>query len=298
VTAVNDVRLEDYLRGVVPGEMPASWHRAALRAQAVVARSYALATARHDGLFDQYPDTRSQVYKGVAGEQPESDAAVGATAGRVLLHAGSVATTFFHSTSGGRTESAANVFGRAEPYLVSVADPEDRISPHHRWSVSLTGEEIERRLGSLVDGRYRGVDVLRRGDSPRILRAAVVGTDGRRSATGDQLKARLGLRDTWARFGRIDTAPAPAATAMRSPSTGAAPAGVLSGRVTPAPRGGTVVIERRGERGWRVAERARTARSGAFRVSVARPGRYRVRADGVPGPAVRIADRTQRRVCG
>ena len=157
---------------------------------------------------------------------------------------------------------------------------------------------MERRLGSLVDGGYRGVRVLERGDSPRILRAEVVGTDGARPATGDQLKARLGLRDTWARFGRIDTAPAPAATATRSPSTGAAPAGVLSGRVTPAPRGGTIAIERRGKRGWRIAERARTASSGAFRVSVAQPGRYRVRADGVPGPGLRIADRTQRRVCG
>jgi stage II sporulation protein D len=299
VTVVNDVSLEDYLRGVVPGEMPASWRREALRAQAVAARSYALATARRGGVFDQYPDTRSQVYEGVTGERPETDAAVAATKGRVVLHRGAVATTFFHSTSGGRTESSANAFGGSpRPYLRGVDDPEDRISPHHRWSLSLSGAQIEARLGSLVAGRYRGVDVLRRGDSPRVLRAEVVGTGGRRPATGAQLRARLGLRDTWAFFGRIDTAAAGAAIAARSPSRGAAPAGVLAGRVTPAPRGGAIVVERRGARGWRRVGSAVTDRTGAYRVSVTRPGRYRVRAEGAPGPVVRVEDGARRRVRG
>ena len=136
---------------------------------------YALDTARREGIFDQYPDIRSPIYKGVAGEDPRADAAVAATAGRVVLHDGAVATTFFHTTAGGRTESSANAFGRrALPYLRSVDDPEDRISPHYRWALSLSGAEMERRLGSLVDGGYRGVRVLERGDSPRILRAEVV----------------------------------------------------------------------------------------------------------------------------
>ncbi len=292
LSAINDVGLEDYLRGVVPSEMPSAWSEEALKAQSVAARSYALATARTTGLFDQYPDQRSQVYKGVGGEAPESDAAVEATRGEVLFHRGSIAITFFFSTSGGRTESSANAFDRqAHPYLRSVADPYDRISPHFRWSLSLGREEMERRLGSLVKGRYEGVEVLERGDSPRILRAEVIGSRGRKLATGSTLRAKLGLRDSWARFGRIDMAAAGAARAARSPARGRAPAGVLTGRVRPEPRGGRISLERRDRGGWRRVLRGHADRRGAFRVSVDRPGRYRIRADGTVGPAVEVGKR-------
>jgi stage II sporulation protein D len=289
LTAVNHVRLEDYLRGVVPSEMPASWHREALRAQSVAARSYALATARNERLFDQYPDMRSQVYKGVSGEDDRTDAAVAATAGKVLLHEGKVATAFFFSSSGGRTEANENVFGgRPLPYLRSVADPADRISPHHRWTLTLTREQIEDKLGSLVDGHYRGIRVINRGDSPRVRRAEVVGTGGLQATSGATLRSRLGLRDTWAYFGRIETAAAGAGVAARSPAAGRAPAGVLTGKVVPAPRDGRIRIEARGRRGWKTIERAHTDRGGVYRVSVDRDGRYRVRADGAHGPAVRV----------
>lgn len=289
LTAVNHVELEDYLRGVVPGEMPASWRREALRAQAVAARSYALATARRGGLFDQYPDQRSQVYQGVSGEDERADAAIAATAGRVLLHDGAVATTFFFSSSGGRTEANENSFGgRALPYLRSVKDPADRISPHYRWAFSQTREKMERELGSLVKGRYLGVKVLERGDSPRVMGAEVVGTEGRRATDGRTLRARLDLRDTWAYFGRIETTPDGVAVASRSPAAGPAPAGVLTGKVVPAPRGGRIVVERKGKRGFEKVLDGHTDRSGAYRVSVEREGRYRVRAGGAPGPAVTV----------
>jgi stage II sporulation protein D len=291
LTAINVVGLEDYLRGVVPSEMPSSWSREALKAQAVAARSYALATARTGGLFDQYPDQRSQVYKGVGGEAPETDAAIEVTRGEVLFHRGRIAIAFFSSSSGGRTESAVNAFNRqAYPYLRSVSDPYDRISPHFRWSLSLSREEMEHRLGALVKGRYEGIEVLEGGDSPRVLRAEVRGSKGRKSATGATLRAKLGLRDSWASFGRIDMAVAGAMRALRSPASGPAPAGVLTGRVKPEPRGGRIALERRERGGWRRAL-AHADRRGAFRVSVDRPGRYRVRAGGSGGPAVRVATR-------
>ena len=289
LTAVNHPKLEDYLRGVVPGEMAASWPRHALRAQSVAARSYALATARRGGLFDQYPDTRSQVYKGVSAEQPETDAAVDATAGKVLLHEGKVATTFFSSSSGGRTEANENAFGGSPlPYLRSVSDSADAISPHYRWSLSFTREQMEDKLGSLVDGRYRGIRVIERGDSRRILRAEVIGSEGLQATTGSTLKARLGLRDSWANFGRIETTAASAVVAARSPAMGPAPAGVLTGKVSPAPRAGRILVERDRRRGWKRVLEARTDRAGAFRVSVDGEGRYRVRAGGAAGPAVRV----------
>src|SRR5918999_1293938 len=88
VTAINELDIDTYVRGVVAGEMPSSWPLEALKAQAVTARTYALATRKTTGLFDQYPDTRSQVYRGVAGESVRSDAAVAETAGRILTYGG------------------------------------------------------------------------------------------------------------------------------------------------------------------------------------------------------------------
>ena len=103
--------------------MPYIWHPEALKAQAVAARSYALATRKTGGAFDLYPDTRSQVYLGIDHEKPSTNAAVDATAGQVVLYEGQVAKTFFFSTSGGRTASAEDVWGAAVPYLVSVRRP-------------------------------------------------------------------------------------------------------------------------------------------------------------------------------
>ena len=97
--------------GVVPSEMPNTWLPEALKAQAVAARSYALAVRKTSSWFDLYADTRSQVYLGIAHEKPSTTAAVQATAGEVVLYEGRVATTYFYSSSGGRT-AAATMSGR------------------------------------------------------------------------------------------------------------------------------------------------------------------------------------------
>src|SRR3954465_14111082 len=135
VRVVNVVDLDLYLRGVVPSEMPKSWALEALKAQAVAARSYALSHLHTGGGFDVYPDTRDQVYLGIPHEAPSTTAAVNATAGQVALYKGKVASTYFFSTSGGRTASVQDLSPEAEaiPYLVSVADPYDSISPYHDW---------------------------------------------------------------------------------------------------------------------------------------------------------------------
>ena len=103
--------LDAYLLGVVPGEVPKEWPTAALQAQAVAARSYALASIVKSKPFDLYSDTRSQVYYGVSAEAPTTTAAVKATRGQILSYAGKVATTFYYSSSGGRTASSVDVFG-------------------------------------------------------------------------------------------------------------------------------------------------------------------------------------------
>ena len=156
--AVNSVGLEGYLFGVVPSEMPYTWLPEALKAQAVAARSYALAVRKTGTWFDLYADTRSQVYRGIAGERASTTAAVQETAGRVVLYGGHVATTYFYSSSGGRTAAANDVWqGPPVPYLVSVDDPYDTISPYHRWGpVSVSAGRLDRVLrapGRLLDVR-------------------------------------------------------------------------------------------------------------------------------------------------
>src|ERR687889_420001 len=122
ITAINVLGLDEYVRGVVAGEMPSSWPLEALKVQAVAARTYALATRKSTGLFDQYPDTRSQVYRGVTGESARSDAAVAQTAGRILTYGGEPAVTYYFSTSGGHTENIEFSFigPLRKPWLLGV----------------------------------------------------------------------------------------------------------------------------------------------------------------------------------
>ena len=289
--AINALPLDDYVRGVVPGEVPATWHEEALKAQAVAARSYAIATNRGGGVFDQYPDTRSQVYRGYGGEHPRTNAAVDATADEIVTYEGRVVTTFYFSTSGGRTENIENVFYGAtpQPYYKSVEDPYDDGSPRHRWRLSLTTGQMQARLRGLVKGRFRRIKVVRRGASPRIVWADVIGSRGRTRVRGATLRTRLGLFDTWASFTTVRS------TGSRSIASSAVlrafvqlPPRQIAGSFEPRPRGGRIVVERRTRRGWRRAASGRTGRDGRYHVFLEDAGVYRVRGGGVAGPAVRI----------
>jgi stage II sporulation protein D len=204
LNAINAVDIESYLRGVVAKESPSSWPLEALKAQAVAARSYALTTGVGGNGFDAYDDTRSQVYAGVAGETPRTDLAVAATANQVVLYQGKVAETYFFSTSGGHTENNENSFlgGTPMPYLRGVPDPNEATagSSYHRWVRKFSRRSIQAELGSLVKGRLKAVRIVKRGVSPRIVKARVIGTGGTTTTTGPELRARLGLPDTWATF--------------------------------------------------------------------------------------------------
>ena len=199
LAAVNALPVDTYVRGVVAGEMPSSWDLEALKAQSVVARSYALTTDAGGSLFDQYPDTRSQVYRGAVGETERTNRAVAGTAGEVLTHGGSVATTYYHSTSGGQTENVEYGFPGGAPvaYLRSVEDPADRISPYHRWTERFTQRQMQRRLRGIVRGRLRAITVVSRGRSPRAVEVEVRGTKGSRRVGGPTIRDRLDLRSTW-----------------------------------------------------------------------------------------------------
>ena len=201
---VNVVALESYIQGVVAGEMPYSWPAEALKSQAVAARSYALASLVKGKPFDLYSDVRSQVYLGVAGEKPSTTKAVADTTGQVVLYGGKVATTYYFSTSGGKTASAADVFGFSVPYLVSRPDPWDKISPYYRWGPVLLGARtVQAKLGA--DARVTDV----RGNatpSGRIRSVTVDTTTGSEQVPATVVRTALGLRSTWVTIGvlRLD----------------------------------------------------------------------------------------------
>ena len=282
LTIVNRLPLDRYLRGVVPWEMPDDWHREALRAQSVVARSYALATLKPGALFDLYADTRSQVYGGIPAEAASTNRAIGSTAGRVVSWNGHVATTFYHSTSGGRTVSNEEAWPGATPvpYLVSVSDPYDGLSKLHRWGpFRWTPAEVGRKLSV---GVVRDL-VVSRGPSGRATEVTIKGRSGARTMLAQDFRRLFDLRSTWFAV-RVLNLEQPQGRAL---AVAGGPV-VLKGFV----RGlGKVRLEQQVNGGtWTIVRRVRVRRDGRFTVKVApkRATSYRLATPLGAGAAVTV----------
>lgn len=306
VETINAVQLDDYVRGVITAEMPSSWSMAALEAQAVAARTYAITTDAGGSAFEQYSDTRSQVYGGVAAETARGNAAVAATSGQVVTYDGRPALTYFFSSSGGHTEDVENVFGGpAYAWLRGVPDPYDDAggNPHYRWRVSLGTARASSTLGSLVSGQLIGIRVLTHGASPRILTAAVVGTGGTRQVTGAELEQRFGLQSTWAAFTTITTVVRPERSArlratvaelalplplVRAVIDRAPVLPALAGTVFPAPRGAHANVQALVRGRWHTIGYTVLGNGGAYAVQAPRRGTYRIVYQGLAGPAVTV----------
>lgn len=204
LNTINAVPVDQYVKGVVPNESPPSWPQAALRAQAVAARSFALSAQVDGNGFDLYDTVSSQVYEGIGSEAASTNKAANATRGEVVVYGGEIAQTFFSACSGGHTESVQNVFfGPPIPYLVGVPDPYDDLCPLHTWTLRFSPAEIGAALGSHLRGRLQRVEVVRRGVSPRIVWARLHGSGGVTKVRGDQLAAALGGYDRWMTFRRV-----------------------------------------------------------------------------------------------
>jgi stage II sporulation protein D len=237
---VEKLPLERYVRGVVSAEMPSSWPLAALEAQAIASRSYALTAHAGGSRFDVYSDTRSQVYAGVAAETAQTNSAIAATAGQIVLDGGRPAATYFFASSGGMTENIENSFlgSQPEPWLRGVADPyEDRSSS---WTLSMSFTAASAHLKGLVKGAFRGIEVLKRGVSPRIVAAEVLGSGGATQVSGPELAGRLGLSSTWAYFSvksgtQLKREPDRSGQAPTSPAPTAPPPPTLAPTPTPTP---------------------------------------------------------------
>jgi SpoIID/LytB domain protein len=201
---VNYVGLESYIAGVVADEMPYTWPIEALKAQAVAARTFALKSIVKGKPYDLYSDVRSQVYGGVASEQDSATKAIQATAGQVVTYGGQLITAFYFSSSGGKTASAADVFGMALPYLVSRPDPWDKASPNYRWGPVLLGA---RTLQAKLEVTARVLDASGVPTPSGRIRSLMLQTaNGTTSVPASLVRTALGLRSTWVTVGvlRLD----------------------------------------------------------------------------------------------
>lgn len=145
VTVVDELGVEEYLFGVLPHEMSPEWPLEALKAQAVVARTFALNNLGRHGAsgFDLTDDDRSQVYTGLTTESERVKEAVRATAGQTLTYSGRPLKAYFHSTCGGHTSDPAAVWGGpTAPPLKGVRDSWCELSPHYRWDAYFTRADI------------------------------------------------------------------------------------------------------------------------------------------------------------
>ena len=278
LSVVNTVSLELYLRGVVPSEMPDHWLLQAYQAQAVAARSYALASLRPAAPFDLYADSRNQVYAGIAAETGTTNDAIGQTAGQVLSYEGSVIRAYYDSDSGGRTAAIEEVSAGSapRPYLVSVSDPYDSLSPYRHWRLTLSLQEISARFGMPVDDvqiEHAGSGIARR--------VGLLGRNSSKWLAASEFAQRLDLRSL--RFSVSVLSLTGSALTAHS----AAPLrlhGFLRGI------GGVVLQQRLLNGSWRQVARVHARPDGRFDVSVRPRFRtaYRLAADRVAGPPLEV----------
>jgi len=193
---VNDVDLESYVKSVVPSEVPPAWPKEALRAQAIIARTYALYHTRGAPRFDVVSSVQSQVYRGYAAENPRTSEAVDDTRGVIVRSNGRPAFTPYHSTSSGPTEDAIEVWGIDEPYLKGVECPFDEESAYHRWDRRFRFAAIEsalRRHGYAI-GHLATVTPLARNRSGRVSMVRLLHSEGELVLRGETLRRVLGYQ--------------------------------------------------------------------------------------------------------
>jgi len=199
---VDKLPLEQYLRGVVPAEMPSSWPTEAVIAQTIAARSYAAYRVRDSGTFDIYDDTRSQVYLGVRKETAASDALIAATAGQVLRSGTALVNALFHSSDGGATEHNEYAFvsltgaivSSPLSYLRGSSDRDasgmayDATAPHATWQTrayaideltAIFAQDSRTNVGSLS-----ALDLRNRGVSGRLISVTLYGSGGSTTVSG------------------------------------------------------------------------------------------------------------------
>ena len=195
ITAVNYLDIEEYLFGVVPAEMPPSWHPEALKAQAVAARTYALYILRHGSThanFDICNTVHCQVYRGVGAEVESTNRAVLDTAGMAIFFGGELIESVYFASSGGATENSEYVWVEARPYLRSAPDPHEYYPV--MWTRTFTFAELTNLLNrnNRSIGTATNVTIGSTHYSGRVEALIIHGTGGTTTLTREEIRTFFG----------------------------------------------------------------------------------------------------------
>lgn len=200
---VNEVATRDYLASVVGSEVPSTWEREALAAQAIAARTYLLTHLRRHRAYDLEGDVRDQEYGGTGSEADSTVRAVERTAGIVATYRGAPIEALYSANAGGMTEDSENVYQNALPYLRSVPSPTDEIAGSSswgrtswEWTRELTVPQLRDHLAvrGLDVGLPERIELTRLSPAGRVLQARVIGERGTRDIGKDQSRYYFGLR--------------------------------------------------------------------------------------------------------
>lgn len=206
ILPVNVLPMDDYLKGVVPAEMPAYWGVEALKAQTIAARTYAIGKLGRGGVFDLRASESDQAYSGLTDQRAESNAAVDGTRGQVLTYQGQLITAFYMASGGGHTESSEYRFVGWDHgpqlrshlgYLTGISDGFDHAPPWQVGPFSAAGAaSILRDEGQDLGDRLNGIDVLQKDGSGRLVGVRLRGSGKTVEISGPRLRAWFGLPDT------------------------------------------------------------------------------------------------------
>jgi len=197
LSVVNQVDLEEYVKGVVPSEVSSAWHPEMLKVQAVAARTYALynkmlSAARE---YDVVATIQDQVYRGRVGVDRRVEEAVESTRGIVVTHQQAPIYAAFSSTAAGPTEDAVNVWANKDlPYLKGVECPFDLESPYYQWKASVKIDLLEHNLrhqGFSV-GTIATITPIAYSRAGRVARLRILHSGGETILRGEDLRKAAG----------------------------------------------------------------------------------------------------------
>ena len=193
---LNVLDVEQYLCGVLPAEVGASWHMEALRAQAISARTYVLKQSmnRAEKGYDVVDTDADQVYKGAGVETDRTNQAVRSTAGEILTYGNEIAYTYFHSDSGGHTANIQDVWGQNLPYLTGVPEVVNYKSPVSVWNARFPASKIQSVIKKITGsdiGAVKEIQVSEVDEGGRAINMTFIGANGSKTIKASQF--RLGL---------------------------------------------------------------------------------------------------------
>jgi stage II sporulation protein D len=204
---VTTIDVDRYLQGVLPLETPPSWPAAALEAQAIVARTFALARRTLSRPYDLTASDADQRWGGVEAEAPSCSAAIAATRGLTLAFGGGAAAVFYSACCGGHTADIAGIWGGTPlPYLRGVGDPYCSAAPDYRWSRDVPLPRAVSAFGARTGGTLVAAEVRDPDDSGRPRTVELVGASSASVSIPD-FRRGLGsevVRSTWVRGVRVE----------------------------------------------------------------------------------------------